>query len=289
MEDPELAFTDNDALSDDVTPNSIPKPHFVQATPSTSIIFNNRILDNEELVLLNIAENKIENSPHSYDIKNKLSVSERSYLATHHANSCGIAAEISIARLMLPHENISLDSSITYLKEHGVYAPETGINLPHVGTLLEHYGIDCEIHHHADAALLAEKLTAGHGVILPIDCSELYDEGILADIKRWLSELLGVDFWNDGADHVLIATGIDKSDPHNPMVVVYDPLRPDGVGKSYPLERFLSAWEDSDFQIIATESTIPVPPPPASIPTPGIPIAAKPEEFFEDTNAIRFI
>ncbi len=289
MEDSALEFTDNDELCDDVTPNSISQLHVAQAAPGTSIIFNNRILDDEELVLLNNIDTKTENAPSTFDIKNKLSLSERSYLASNYANSCDIAAEVSIARLMLPHENISLDSSIAYLKEHGIYTPATGVNLPHVGTLLEHYGIDCEIHHHADTELLAEKLSAGHGVILPVDSAELYDEGILADIKRWLSDILGVDFWNDGADHVLIATGIDKSDPDNPMVVVYDPLRPDGIGKSYPLEQFLSAWEDSDFQIISTQSSIPVPHTPATIPAPDTTLAAKPEEFFEDTNAIRLI
>lgn len=289
MEDFELEFTDNDEVNDNATPNNISTPHIVHAAPNSSIIFNNKILDNEDFVLSNNIDAKIENTPGIYDIKNKLSVGERSYLASNYANSCDIAAEVSIARLMLPQEDISIDSSIAYLKEHGIYTPETGVSLPHVGTLLEHYGIDCEIHHHADAELLAEKLAAGHGVILPIDCRELYDEGILADIKRWLSDLLGVDFWNDGADHVLIATGIDKSDPDNPMVVLYDPLRADGIGKSYPLRQFLNAWEDSDFQIISTESTIPIPPPPATIPTPDIPIAAKPEDFFEDSNAIRLI
>lgn len=290
MTPPAPELSDDDELNDHATLNSIPRPFMMQEnSQNAGNNYHNRMLTDEDIEPLGDYDDKIGNIPNMFNLKEKLSTAERNYIATHYANSCDIAAEVSIARLMLPHEKISIDDSISFLKEQGIYTPENGVSLPQVGTLLEHYGIPCEIHHYADVDLLAEKLTAGHGIMLPVDSSELYDTGILAEIKLWLSQLLGMDFGNDGADHVLMATGLDYSDPDHPMVIVYDPLKADGAGKSYPLDQFLEAWEDSNFQLIATEEPLPQPAPMPTPPTAGVTIANSPKHFFADPDAIKYL
>ena len=52
-------------------------------------------------------------------------------------------------------------------------------------------------------------------------------------------------------------TGFDVSDPDNPMVIVNDPGHPDGQGHAYPLDRFMDAWENSNFIMTATDDPLP--------------------------------
>ena len=52
-------------------------------------------------------------------------------------------------------------------------------------------------------------------------------------------------------------TGFDVSDPDHPMVIVNDPGSPDGQGAAYPLDRFMDAWENSNFHMTATDNPLP--------------------------------
>ena len=55
----------------------------------------------------------------------------------------------------------------------------------------------------------------------------------------------------------MIVSGIDTSDPNNTMVVLTDP----GTGKTLfecPYERFLSAWNDSECFMVATDDPAPL-------------------------------
>ena len=53
------------------------------------------------------------------------------------------------------------------------------------------------------------------------------------------------------ADHAVIVSGIDTSDPQHVRVNVTDPGTGD-VAKSYPLEQFLDAWKGSNFTMVST-------------------------------------
>lgn len=259
----------------------------IDCVEKEALDINEQLFATDELSDHAYIAQKLSNTDNAESIKHQLTNEERGYLACNYANSCDVAAEVAIARLMLPDADITIDASIQYLEEQGVYTPEAGVSLSSVGTLLEHYGIGYNIFPQASVSLLEEQLTAGHGVMIPVDSSELYDKGILAEIKLWLSEVLGIDFGSEQADHVLMVTAIDNSDPANPMVVVYDPLHPDGIGKTYPLNRFLAAWEDSSFRLFSTEAPMPTamqaPTPQSLTPSPA------PHQFFEDGDAIHYL
>ena len=56
---------------------------------------------------------------------------------------------------------------------------------------------------------------------------------------------------------MITVTEIDLSDSDNPQVFINDSGIPNGVATSYPLDKFLDAWENSDFQYTATDDPLP--------------------------------
>lgn len=127
-----------------------------------------------------------------------------------------------------------------WLNHHGT-SPENA------GKLLELHGVKTHVHYGADPRWLAAELAKGHKIIVSVDSGELYG-------KDWFFEDL---FYPNGADHALVVTGLDLSDPSHPKVLVNDPGDPYGAGKPYPLERFLDAWSDSNGMYIATDQAPP--------------------------------
>jgi hypothetical protein len=102
------------------------------------------------------------------------------------------------------------------------------------------------------------ELQNGHGVIVGVNSGELWDTGLLGELKNFLIEAFGLDSSAFiGADHAVTVTGIDVSDPGNPMVILNDSGDPYGAGASYPLDKFMDAWEHSDFYYTATDVAIP--------------------------------
>lgn len=47
------------------------------------------------------------------------------------------------------------------------------------------------------------------------------------------------------ADHAVQVTGIDMSNPDQPMVILNDPGAANGGGAMVPVDAFVDAWEDS--------------------------------------------
>ena len=110
----------------------------------------------------------------------------------------------------------------------------------------------------ADITDLARELQQGHGIIVGVNSGELWSQGILAELRSWLIENLGLDnaaFTQ--ADHAVVVTGMDFSDPGNPLVILNDSGMPDGAGAAYPLDRFMDAWENSGFFYTATDVSLP--------------------------------
>lgn len=118
-----------------------------------------------------------------------------------------------------------------------------GTSLEDVGRLLEYYGVPVHRGYGNGIESLATELAMGHKVIVAVDSGELWKQD-------WFFEDL-VD--PNGADHAVVVSGLDVSDPTNPQVYLNDPGDPKGAGKAYPLDEFLNAWRDSGCYYVATD------------------------------------
>lgn len=114
-----------------------------------------------------------------------------------------------------------------------------------VGKLLELHGIPVSQYENANIFNLVNELAQGHKVIVGVDSGELWGDDIFDKI-----------FEDNAADHALIVSGVDTSDPNNVKVIVTDP----GTGnllKEYSMEEFVDAWEDSNCFMMTTNNPVP--------------------------------
>ncbi|MEN6341167.1 MAG: hypothetical protein ABFC89_01270 [Methanospirillum sp.] len=132
---------------------------------------------------------------------------------------------------------------------HGWYTPGGGTPITDIGNLLELHGIPVNRYVEADVFHLASELGQGHKVIIGVDADDLWREN---PIMERIQQLVGVD----GANHAVLVTGIDTTDPSDVQVILSDPGSGEAAA-SYPMVQFLDAWKDSDFFMVATEQTAP--------------------------------
>lgn len=133
--------------------------------------------------------------------------------------------------------------------DHGWYSPGGGTQMQDVGNLLELNGIPVSRYEGANVFNLANELAQGHKVIIGVDSSELWEDH---PIRAAIADSLGLS----GADHAVVVSGIDTRDPDHIQVIVSDP----GTGEAaatYPLDRFLDAWQDSGCYMVATQTPAP--------------------------------
>jgi serine/threonine protein kinase len=139
-------------------------------------------------------------------------------------------------------------------KEHGWYAPGHGTSMEDVGNLLELHGVAVNRYTEANVFHLANELAQGHKVIIGVDSSVLWGNNSTMDsMLNTVQDHFGL---GGGADHAVVVSGIDTTDPHHVKVIISDP----GDGKavaSYPMEQFLHAWEGSHFYMVATQEPAP--------------------------------
>lgn len=171
-------------------------------------------------------------------------------------DNCAVVAETSIINQFLPDVNLDQETAAYISATNGWYQPNAGTSPNVIGNLMDEFGIGNHTNTCATASDLAWELQQGHGVIVGVNSAELWDTGALADLKHELIKKCGLD--NSTfmpANHAVTVTGIDVSDPDNPMVTIND----SGVGAtmSYPLEKFVDAWENSDCFYVATNDPLP--------------------------------
>jgi serine/threonine protein kinase len=139
-------------------------------------------------------------------------------------------------------------------REHGWYAPGHGTSIQDVGNLLELHGVAVNRYTEANVFHLANELAQGHKVIIGVDSSQLWGHNSTMDsMLHTVRDHFGL---GGGADHAVVVSGIDTTDPHHVKVIISDP----GDGKavaSYPMEQFLHAWEGSHFYMVATQEPAP--------------------------------
>ena len=173
------------------------------------------------------------------------------------ADNCEPTAESFIIK-QFGYDNISTNDFAYISNANGWYQPGGGTNPEHLGDLKDLFGIDNHTVSNATIQDLASEIANGHGVIVGVRADQLWDQGPLQDLWNWLADIFGFDNPVDApADHAVCVTGIDMSDPDNPMVILNDPGHPNGQGAAYPLDRFMDAWENSDFVMNATDSPLP--------------------------------
>ena len=124
---------------------------------------------------------------------------------------------------------------------------ENGGSIATVGATLDYGGIPTYAYMNATFDNLFAELVAGHKVVIPVDSSELWDQGVFGRMWDWMTDLGG-----GTADHVVWVTEIDMSNPNNPIVTINDTGHPDGQAAQYPLNDLRDAWADSHFTYIAT-------------------------------------
>lgn len=108
------------------------------------------------------------------------------------------------------------------------------------GLLLEDHGIGTHTKTHATVYDLAAELSQGHKVIVGVDADELWRPSFINDL------------FGEQANHALLVTGIDTSNPLDVCVIVTDPGTGE-VARSYPMSQFMDAWHDSSCLMIATD------------------------------------
>ena len=170
-------------------------------------------------------------------------------------DNCAVAAEMSIINQFISTP-LSIDEASYISDANGWYQPGCGTSPEQVGQLMDAFGVP----HHTvtDGTIdqLVQELRDGHGVIVGVNSSELWDEGIWGAIKQFFLDAFGLDDIIP-ADHAVVVTGIDNSDPANPMVIINDSGMPNGAAVRYPLDQFRDAWENSGFYYVATSIPIP--------------------------------
>lgn len=172
-------------------------------------------------------------------------------------DDCAVMAQVSLLQQF--GIDISEETAVYECAECGWYMPGSGGTAPSdVGNLMELHGVGTHQVANASVADLAAELQQGHGVIVGVRSGELWDSGPGAVLSNWLCENLGLDNSQfNPADHAVVVTGIDMSNPDDPQVILNDSGTPDGQGHAYPLDQFMDAWENSDFFYTATDSAIP--------------------------------
>lgn len=142
---------------------------------------------------------------------------------------------------------------------NGWYDPENGTSPENIGKLLESHGVPCNMYVNANQFNLMDELAHGKRVIVTVDSGELWADGKLSKLGEMLE-----DFLPNGADHALVVSGFDTSDPDNVKVILTD----SGSGQnavSYPLEQFKDAWKDGHCTMI-----VPRDPPPQELALPEL-------------------
>ena len=155
-------------------------------------------------------------------------------------NSCAVKSQELVLNLF--GKNVTEDQLVEEASALNIFTHEGGTPIYAMGDLLELHGVHATAFEGANQYTLMHELAQGHQVIVALDSQELWADGLWEK----LMDYLGLS----GANHALIVSSIDTSDPEHIMVNVADP----GTGQmqSYPWEQFSDAWADSNFHMVAT-------------------------------------
>jgi len=169
------------------------------------------------------------------------------YVRQNYSDTCAIKSQ----QLIL--ENFGINLSEEQLRNeamtYGWYTPGGGTPMEDVGKLLELHGVKVHQYVNGNIFNIVNELAQGHNVIMGVDSGELWHYGFLEKLE---DKLPG----GERADHALIVSGIDTSDPADVKVIITDP----GTGdfcKEYSFSLFVDAAKDSHFFMVTTHEPEP--------------------------------
>lgn len=122
-------------------------------------------------------------------------------------------------------------------------------------TMFSEFGVESHTGYMSNFATLIAELNAGNKVVAYVDAVELWRSPLTDAIVN--SGWVPLAFGRSVENHMLWITGVDLSDPDEPIIILNDSGQEDGAGVRYPLERFLNAFEDSEFEYTATGFSAP--------------------------------
>lgn len=169
------------------------------------------------------------------------------YVRQNYSDTCAIKSQ----QLIL--EEFGIEISEDQLREeaiaHGWYTPGEGTSMEDVGKLLELHGVQCHQYVNGNVFNLVNELAQGHKVIMGVDSGELWNYGFIEHME---DRHIG----GERADHALIVSGINTSDPNDIKVIITDPGTGD-LCKEYSLSQFIDAANDSQFFMVTTDTPQP--------------------------------
>jgi hypothetical protein len=161
-------------------------------------------------------------------------------------NGCAIGAQGMVLEY-LTGMRIS-EEQLTAEAESQGWFDGTGTAPADVGNLLKLHGVEVQQVEGASLEQLEGVLADGGAAIVGLDADEIWDPGHNPEDDT-VGDAPGMA--GQGSNHAVWVTGVDHSDPANPMVVLNDSGHPDGQGLAVPLDEFMGAWQDSGNFLVA--------------------------------------
>jgi len=135
--------------------------------------------------------------------------------------------------------DLNMDDFAQIAKENGWFTEEGGTLLTDMNKMLDYYHVDNDMKLNGTMEDIVNCLNQGGKVIVGVDGNEIIDPNHDSS-----------SFAPNDPNHAIEVIGVDYSDPDNPMVIINDSGHPDGCGEMVPVDQFVNAWEDSQYQII---------------------------------------
>lgn len=143
--------------------------------------------------------------------------------------TCGIVS----AEMIMKMNGIEIsEAQLVFEATSAGLLSDNGMSLEGIQEILESHGVDSTIQNGSIESLIGE-LDRGNKIIVPLDSGEI-----------WGTDVPYEDMMNQQADHAVVVTGINISDP-DPFVVLNDPGQPNGQSFTLSLDEFKDAWNDS--------------------------------------------
>ncbi len=148
--------------------------------------------------------------------------------------TCAVKSQQLILKLF--DIDVTEESLMEEAFESGLLSTD-GTPLYAIGQLMERHGVETTTYTNGNIAILMNELAQGHQVIVGVDADEL-----------WNPNTNIID--DNTANHAIIVTGIDVSNPEDVRVIVTDPGK--GEVASYAYNQFVDAWSDSRCYMVST-------------------------------------
>jgi hypothetical protein len=166
----------------------------------------------------------------------------------HYPDTCAIRCQEFIIR-QFTGAHLPESYYVEEAKANHWYHEGAGTSMQNVGKLLEFHSIPVHRYAQANILNLTAELAQGHKVIIGVEADDLWRQHPMLTEIRHL-------FGFSAADHAVVVSGIDTSDPNHYKVIVSDP----GTGEAaarYPMDQFITAWKESHFYMVATQDPPP--------------------------------